>query len=287
MAYHTVTLQSGMQLGYARFGASGGVPAFYFHGLPGSAAEGELFHAACVENDIELISVDRFGYGQSDNVTTARFASWAQSIAELADSLHIERFYVFAVSGGGPYALACASLLHDRVIATGISCGLGPVEHEILKQQMRPMATTSFSLATHHPVFLTLVIGNLFKIAAKFFSRKTIEMLGKINLPVDHRALMQPAAKAIMQRTLTRAFIQGSQGAKADLLAAQQPWPFPLDKINNLQLWHGDVDRVVPITHSEWVQEHVSGSILHRVKGAGHFSLPICYANEIVKQTIA
>jgi len=296
MNYYTARLENGIQLGYANFGKPDGIPAFYFHGLPGSAAEGELFHDACYKNNIELFSVERPGYGESkflddtsSNINTRpqyRFSIWAQSLALLADDLKIDRFYVFAVSGGGPYALACASLLGDRVIAAGISCGLGPVENDDLKNQMRPMATSSFYLASHHPVFLTVVIGNLVQVAAKWFSRKTIEILAKINLPVDQVALMQSAANEIMQRTLTRAFIHGSKGAKADLLAAQTHWSFSLEKIKNLHLWHGDVDRVVPISHSEWVHEHINGSILHTVKGEGHFSLPICHAQEIVKKTV-
>ena len=42
-------------------------------------------------------------------------ADWADDVAALADHLGVERFAVMGLSSGGPYAVACASLLGDRV----------------------------------------------------------------------------------------------------------------------------------------------------------------------------
>ncbi len=291
MSFNLAKINSGIELGYARFGKSGGIPAFYFHGLPGSAAEGELLHAACLDNNIELIAVDRFGYGESSALQATekkdRYTAWAEAINEFASQLCLEKYYIFAASGGGPYALACASLLHERVIATGIACGLGPVVNEDLREQMRPMATWAFYLARHHPFLLTLVYGTSVSIAARWMSGLTIDVLGRINLAVDRTALSQPAAHKIMQRNLTRAFLHGIQGAREDLIAAQQPWSFNLAQIKNLHLWHGASDRVVPKSHSQWVSAHVADSSLYILPGEGHFSLPILHANQIVETVCA
>ena len=126
----------GLTIAYHRYGAAGGKPVFYFHGLPGSRYEAELLHAAALSAGVDLIAPDRFGYGDASPVDTDRYLRWISSIDALADELHFSRFYLLAASGGGPYALACASGLPKRVIATGVACGLGPLSVEALYQAM-------------------------------------------------------------------------------------------------------------------------------------------------------
>ena len=41
-------------------------------------------------------------------------------MAELADHLGINEFVIFAPSGGGPFALACAWQIPDRLAAVGV-----------------------------------------------------------------------------------------------------------------------------------------------------------------------
>ena len=43
------------------------------------------------------------------------FASYADDLAQLADSLGVRQFFVVGVSGGGPYAYAAVALLPERV----------------------------------------------------------------------------------------------------------------------------------------------------------------------------
>ena len=57
-------LNNGYQLGYACYGQDVGIPAFYFHGLPGSRREGGLLHQACFDAGVQLIAPDRPGYGE-------------------------------------------------------------------------------------------------------------------------------------------------------------------------------------------------------------------------------
>lgn len=278
-------------ISYCRFGKLGGLPAFYFHGLPGSALEGELLHDACLRHGVDLVAAERFGYGEtapySGKHTMDRYNAWAQAINQLADALGFDHFYLFAASGGGPYALACASLLHQRVIATGIAAGLGPIVNPALRRQMLPRAKCAFYLALHHPLLLRASYGMTVSMAAKYFSHTAITLLGKMNSPADRAALAQERTHQIMQRSFRRALAHGIQGAVDDLCAAQQAWPFNLDAIHRLHLWHGDKDRVVPLSHSQWIQQQVAGSRLHLLPGEGHFSVPIGHADEIVRTLLA
>ena len=46
----------------------------------------------------------------------------------MADSLGVDRFYTWGISGGGPHALACAALLPDRVIAAATLASVAPYD---------------------------------------------------------------------------------------------------------------------------------------------------------------
>ena len=49
----------------------------------------------------------------------------ADDIAQMADQLGFERFYVAGMSGGGPYALAALSYLPLRIKGTIVNCAAG------------------------------------------------------------------------------------------------------------------------------------------------------------------
>jgi pimeloyl-ACP methyl ester carboxylesterase len=66
------------------------------------------------------------GYGGSGPHDGRRVASAAADVAAIADALSIVRFAVLGHSGGGPYALACAALLPERVIAAVSVSGPAP-----------------------------------------------------------------------------------------------------------------------------------------------------------------
>ena len=107
----TVRTSTGRTLAYAETGQHGGVPFFYFHGIPG----------------VRLIGVDRPGYGGSE-FRPGRYSDWPMDVATVADALKIDRFAIVAHLGGGPYAIACALGLSERVTSIGIVSGVGPAE---------------------------------------------------------------------------------------------------------------------------------------------------------------
>src|SRR5215475_3198278 len=108
-------LADGRALGYAEFGDSGGEPFFYFHGHPGSRLEARFAESAATAAGVRIIALDRPGYGLSDWQPGRAILDWPADVTEAADLLGIGGFSVVGGSGGGPYALACAYRLPDRV----------------------------------------------------------------------------------------------------------------------------------------------------------------------------
>ena len=127
-SHQQVTLQDGRMLGYAEYGAPEGMPAFYFHGFPGSRLDYQLVDTgeAAAEANARIVAPDRPGYGLSDFRRGRKILDWPNDVTELADALGIDRFAVLGISGGGPYAAACVLTIPRRLTVTAIVCGMGP-----------------------------------------------------------------------------------------------------------------------------------------------------------------
>jgi pimeloyl-ACP methyl ester carboxylesterase len=104
-----------------------GRPLVYFHGTPSCRLEPAFADADCSELGIRLISFDRPGYGES---TPQPFglASVAGATGTIADRLGLDRFVTLGQSGGGPFSLACAAVLGDRVTRCGVTAGAVPFQ---------------------------------------------------------------------------------------------------------------------------------------------------------------
>lgn len=283
-------LTDGLRISYARYGRAGGAPAFYFHGLPGSRREGALLHQACSAANLDLVAPERPGYGLSQSLSSdtpsARHRRWTEVIAALADELAFERFYIIAISGGAPYALACASAMPARVCATTICCGLGDITQSDLHAVMGMISRAGFFMAKQDPALLKLTYGNVTTAAARLAPGLSVDAMCWLNRKVDRMALQQPAIKAIFTDNLREAFRQGAVGGIADLQAATGGWGFEVAHIAPLRLWHGDRDTVVPHRHSEWLARQIPAAQLKIVAGEGHFSLPVRYATAIVQTLV-
>ena len=123
-----IRLKDGRRLGFAQFGDASGPPLLYFHGWPSSRLEARLLEEEATAQHWRLIAPDRPGYGMSDARPGRTLSDWSADVTELADRLGLERFTVLGMSGGGPYACACAARIPQRLKATVLVAALGPVD---------------------------------------------------------------------------------------------------------------------------------------------------------------
>src|SRR5262249_5159103 len=96
------------------------------HGKPGSRLDWVLDDEWLRSRGLRLIAPDRPGYGLSDFRRRGRYLDWPDDVAELMDSLGIKRFAALGVSGGGPFAAACAYRLGERVTRLAIVSSVAP-----------------------------------------------------------------------------------------------------------------------------------------------------------------
>ena len=122
----TIQLRDGRKMGSAVVGPDDGFPILHCHGSGSSRLEARLLAEAATEVEVRLIGLDRPGIGCSDPKADYRLLDWPDDVEEVADQLGIERFAIEGVSAGGPYALACAYKISQRLTACGLISTLSP-----------------------------------------------------------------------------------------------------------------------------------------------------------------
>src|SRR5215469_1097864 len=146
---HRLRLADGRTLACLQLGDPAGSPVLYFHGFPGSRLEARVAADAAARLGLRLLAVDRPGFGQSTFRAGRTVGSWAADVVALADQLALGRFSIVGVSGGAPYALACAALLSDRLARVALVCPLGPLDVAGGRAGMLAQDQVMLSLASH------------------------------------------------------------------------------------------------------------------------------------------
>lgn len=111
MQVFKVSLGSG-QIEYSLVGT--GKPILILHGGHSNCRE-TLSHKGLDQNNFQLITPSRPGYGNTPLGKNTSPESAANLLCELLDSLQIEKVLVLGVSAGGPTAIAFASLFPNRI----------------------------------------------------------------------------------------------------------------------------------------------------------------------------
>lgn len=282
---HILNLPDGRQLGYCIAGAESGEPIFSFHGLPGSRIESHLLDSAATKLNIKIITPDRPGYGLSTRQANRTLLAWCEDVSHLADTLGFHTFGVIGVSGGAPCALSCAYSIPQRISRVGIVCGLGPLHATGLSSHMRWFVTAGFFLARNFPQLLKITHGLPVMALAITNPALMLDIIALVNGGIDRQVLRQPAIREMLVLNIQEAFSQGTAGAVQDMQLYSQDWGFPLQDIkSHVDIWHGDADKVVPISHSQYLHKQLPDSTFNTVAGQAHFSLPISYAETILAQ---
>jgi pimeloyl-ACP methyl ester carboxylesterase len=276
-----ITLSDGRRLGFAEFGDMQGRPVFYFHGFPGSRLEAKLAEKISLDTHVRFIGIDRPGYGLSSFKPGRTFVDWTDDVIALADALKIERFSILAVSGGGPYAAACAFKIPDRLDAVGIVCGMGPVKVPGLMGDMPWMYRQGLRLAGRFPKIASAL--HLF--SALFFRHYPKRMLsfisGKVARP-DKIALKNTELVKVLCDSFREAFRNSLKWPATDAILCSRPWGFPLNGIKiPVHLWHGEKDRIVPVAMARYLAKIIPDCRATLYANEGHFSIILNRIEEI------
>ena len=120
-------MRDGRRLGFASFGTPDGRPIFWMHGTPGARRQIPVeARALAEEHDLRIIGIDRPGIGSSTAHVYPDVLDWTHDLEIMADTLGIDTFHVIGLSGGGPYTLAAAAAMPERVLGLEVIGGVAP-----------------------------------------------------------------------------------------------------------------------------------------------------------------
>ena len=274
-------LKDGRKLGYAEYGDLSGKTMFHFHGHPGSRLEGRLFGEKPKEHGVHIISVERPGIGLSDFLPKRTLLDWPDDIIELADHLGLSKFVVEGISGGGPYAVACAYKIPERLMCCGIIAGMGLINWS--RKGMMLSNRISFFISRRLPFLIKTIV----KAEKKAFEdQKSIEDFAK-KLPEPDKILFQdPHILNIFIEETKEAFRPGLDGVVMEEKIYAKPWGFDLKDISSdlqVYLWHGEMDVFVPSSFGRKMCELIPNCKGYFFPNEGHFSVAFNHLDEILE----
>ena len=264
----TIRLRDGRLLGYAEWGDPGGRPLLYFHGWPGSRLEGRLGDEAARAKGVRLIALDRPGMGLSDYQPHRRLVDWPDDVLQVAAALGLDRFAVLGISGGGPYAAACAWKLSEQLTRAGIVSCLAPLDVPGVIAGMSRRNRLSLQLVGRLAVVRRILMARM----AMSVRRRPDRILERgLGAAVDKQYLDRPEVRKILVESLSEAFRSGSRGNAWEMGLYARPWGVRLEDIRTpVYLSHGEQDANAPVTMGRYLATVIPECQATFYPGEGH-----------------
>ncbi len=278
-----VRLCDGRWLSYREYGQNTHGPlVFYFHGTPGSRLELALCDAETCKVGTRVIAIDRPGLGRSSFDGNRRITDWPCDVEQLAAALGYadSPFGIIGLSGGAPYAAACAVQIPHRLTHVALVSGHAPMgvcgtcpgnQDELIEMiSRRPQ------------------LGKLaFQVIGRRLERKPEKVIQKVTkdwTTADKKlVLCNPKHYQQLIANLSEATRCGPTGLVKDIQLLSGCWGFQVCEITGVPvtIWQGDCDRIVTPSMGRYFQQQIAGSELIVDPRAGHVTMFKWHAREI------
>ncbi|MEV0799564.1 alpha/beta hydrolase [Kribbella sp. NPDC050281] len=272
MTAELLTLADGRTLSVWEGGSPEGFPIVFHHGTPSGRLQAVLGAEAAARHHVRLVSFNRPGYGDSTD-TRPSLASVGVDTLRVADALGLGEFAVLGASGGGPYALAAGLADPGRVRAVGLAAGIGP---------WRLIESTE-STDPDLPLLALADAGDVDGALDGFRAQGRVAFDRMLTLAdesmIDEFFRGAPAADlgwldddarrhwAADVRDALRTY----DGYARDNVSWGGPWDIDPTRLEvPAYLWYGAEDRLVPVSHGQWLAARIPTSTVVIHPGEGH-----------------
>ena len=253
---HEGTVRVGRRrvLGYAEFGDPHGRLVVWHHGTPGARRQiPPVGRRAAERLGIRLVCIERPGIGDSTDHRYRNFRDWADDVGVVADTLGHEQFAVVGLSGGGPYALACAAGLGERVTAVGL---LGSVCPLLGPDAAPPEGVLKLAAQFRGPLgaFRSVLGVPLWALlhAISPLAHPLYHLYAGLMPEGDQKVFADPEIEAMFVDDLMAASRRRFGALVHDIALFGRPWGFDLADVDvPVFWWHGDADNIVSLAHAE------------------------------------
>ena len=267
-----IAVGEGRQLGFAEFGDPQGRAVFWLHGTPGARrqipTEARTFAA---RKNIRLIGIDRPGIGSSTPHQYENVLGFTDDLRTIADTLGINRFAVIGLSGGGPYTLATAAAMPDRVVMAAVLGGVAPlIGEDGISSGLMELAKIVRPVIEVADTPIRWVAGTVIKLIGPFGS-PALDLYARISPDGDRNLLSRPEFKAMFLDDLLNGSRKQISAPLADVLLFSRPWGFDLGDVEvPVHWWHGDADHIIPFEHGVHAVSRLPDAELHVLAGESH-----------------
>lgn len=268
----TFRLKDERRLGYAEYGPADGKPILWFHGTPGGRRQiAPKARELAVQRKVRLIAVERPGIGDSTSHSYSSLADWAADIQAFCNAKGIDQFAVCGLSGGGPYALACAYYLQDRVLAATILGGVAPSTGiDAARGGVSGLTRTMAPAMKHLRVPLNRLLLRLIRRLEPHVD-KSMNAFARFMPPGDQLVFEDPAIRHMFEDDILLASKHQMQAMLHDVVIFGRDWGFELGEITTpVYLLYGDADNIVPLKHGRHMAGRLPNAELRIREGEGH-----------------
>ena len=283
-----ISPKTGRILDVAVAGPEDGTPLVFHHGSPGARMLFKPFIEAAVTRGLRYVSYSRPGFGDSTRQPGRIVADCSTDTTSILDQLGADRFFVTGWSAGGPFALACAALLPERVIASSTIAGVAPYGAKNLDWEAGQDKETieKIHAAINDPDKLQSLLEREEPKYAHVTGDQIIAALG--DLPDVDKAVLSGPLGDFLAENIREAFRNGIWGLFDENTALSRDWGFDLSQIKApVAVWQGAKDRMVPFAHGQWLANNVPNAQAHLLPDQGHLSLVFGYFDKVLDNLIA
>lgn len=278
---HRLTLADGRTLACLEIGEPAGARVIYLHGYPGSRLEARLAARAAGRCHVRLLAPDRPGFGESTFQPGRTIGAWGADMLQLANHFELGRFAVIGMSGGGPYALACAAHMPERVSRVALVGGVAPTTRKDLVAGMVATHRLSLAIGSRMPRVASLAIDLVAAVVRRRPQYFVAHMLARTS-PADRDILADPCYRRMMLDSTVEALRQGGLCVAHELSLLARPWDFRLEDIRTpVAIWQGLADNIVPPAMARYLASALTHSAARCLPNEGHLSLIVRHAERV------
>ena len=208
---------------------------------------------------------------------------WPCDIAEIADRLGIDKFSVMGVSAGGPYALACAFKIPERLAGCGLVSTLSP--GDMLMKAGPAFMRLTFWVGTYMPyvfkAYLRLTVTD--KLRVKVADGKYLLRYASLLAEADKQLLSDPEVNKTLTLAMSESYKQGAQAGREAAITLGKPWGFRAEDIEfeHIFLWHGEKDGIMSIAPTRLFAQSLRNCEATYYLDESHFSTVVNHVDEI------
>lgn len=214
-----------------------------------------------------------------------RLLDWPDDAAALAQSLGLDRWAVWGISGGAPFALTCAYRLPGQVAACGIVSGVAPIELALTEyptaMRRRPR------LARRFPWLIRIL---LWQATGRHYTKDFETAYAAFEAGFERaaepdRVFKGHPSNVLSTHMLREAFRQGMRGPAYEGRLLIRDWGFRVEDImhEHVYVWHGDADTVAPPRGALAMAERIPNCEVMVFSGEAHASAVVHHTTAMLR----